>query len=137
MDVGDFDFDLPAALIAQEPAAERGGARLLSLERQSGAFTHTFVSALPQLLRAGDLIVVNNTRVFPARLIGRRVPSGGVVECVLIRSLPGVHQVRTRWLPGVDQVRIRSRADVDQTGVRRPSDPHPDPSLTAESWEAL
>src|ERR1019366_1327897 len=87
MDVGDFDFDLPAALIAQEPAAERGGARLLSVDRESSGRTHTLVSALPQLLRAGDLIVVNNSRVFPARLIGRRVPSGGAVECVLTNRL--------------------------------------------------
>jgi S-adenosylmethionine:tRNA ribosyltransferase-isomerase len=87
MDVAEFDFDLPAELIAQEPAAERGGARLLCLDRQTGGLTHTLVSALPQLLQPGDLIVVNNTWVFPARLIGWRVPSGGSVECVLIRRL--------------------------------------------------
>jgi S-adenosylmethionine:tRNA ribosyltransferase-isomerase len=85
--VGDFDFDLPADLIAQEPSAERGAGRLLVLDRESGGVTHTFVSALPHRLRAGDLLVVNNTRVFPARLIGRRVPSGGAVECFLIKRL--------------------------------------------------
>src|SRR5580698_3503906 len=84
MDVGDFDFDLPPELIAQEPSAERQAARLLYLDRASGSVTHTHVAALPSLLRAGDLVVVNNTRVFPARLIGRRVPSGGAVECLLI-----------------------------------------------------
>src|SRR5262245_3917000 len=84
MDVREFDFDLPAELIAQEPPAERAGARLLHLTRATGAITHTFVSALPDLLRAGDLVVVNNTRVFPARLLGRRVPSGGAVECLLV-----------------------------------------------------
>jgi S-adenosylmethionine:tRNA-ribosyltransferase-isomerase (queuine synthetase) len=72
MDVRDFDFDLPPELIAQEPPAERGGARLLHLDRESGAIAHTSVSALPHLLRSGDLIVVNNTKVFPARLLGRR-----------------------------------------------------------------
>ena len=78
-DVGDrdFDFDLPAGLIAQEPAAERGGSRLLSLNRETGAITHFTIAALPTLLDAGDLLVINNTRVFPARLIGHRVPSGG------------------------------------------------------------
>jgi S-adenosylmethionine:tRNA ribosyltransferase-isomerase len=85
MDVRDFDFDLPPALVAQEPPPTRGDARLLHLDRESGSITHTRISALPDLLRPGDLIVVNNTRVFPARLIGRRVPSGGAVECLLVR----------------------------------------------------
>ena len=89
MDVRDFDFDLPPELIAQEPPAARGGARLLHLDRASGAIAHTRVAALPDLLRAGDLVVVNNTRVFPARLLGRRDPSGGAVECLLVRHLEG------------------------------------------------
>jgi S-adenosylmethionine:tRNA ribosyltransferase-isomerase len=84
MDVRQFDFDLPSELIAQEPAAERGGARLLCLGRDTGAITHTSFVALPELLRGGDLLVVNNTRVFPARLLGRRVPTGGAVECLLV-----------------------------------------------------
>jgi S-adenosylmethionine:tRNA ribosyltransferase-isomerase len=87
MDVRDFDFDLPPALIAQEPPASRGGARLLHLDRHTGAIAHAQVSALPELLRAGDLVVVNNTRVFPARLLGRRDPSGGAVECLLVKPL--------------------------------------------------
>ncbi len=87
MDVRDFDFDLPHDLIAQEPPAVRGGARLLHLGRESGSIAHTQVSELPGLLRAGDLVVVNNTRVFPARLLGHRVPSGGAVECLLVRPL--------------------------------------------------
>jgi len=87
MDVCEFDFDLPSELIAQEPSADRGAARLLCLDRRTGATTSTAVAALPNLLTAGDLIVVNNTRVFPARLIGRRVPSGGAVECLLLERV--------------------------------------------------
>jgi len=87
MDVRDFDFDLPPELIAQEPAAERGASRLLVVDRGSGALTHSRVAALPEFLHAGDLLVVNNTRVFPARLLGRRVPSGGAVECLLVRPV--------------------------------------------------
>jgi len=87
MDVRDFDFDLPPDLIAQEPAAERTSARLLHLDRHTGSITHTHIAALPERLHAGDLIVVNNTRVFPARLLGRRVSSGGAVECLLVRRL--------------------------------------------------
>ena len=115
MDVRDFDFDLPPELIAQEPSAVRGGARLLRLDRETGAIAHTAVSNLPNLLRAGDLVVVNNTRVFPARLLGRRDPSGGAVECLLVRRLG---------------------SDEGQTRVRPSSDP--DPSLGgSELWEAL
>ena len=81
--VADFDFELPPAQIAQEPAP-RGASRLLVLDRVSGAITHTVFSHLAEFLRPGDLLVVNDTRVFPARLIGRRVPSGGRVECLLM-----------------------------------------------------
>ena len=88
MDVHDFDFDLPPELIAQQPPPDRGAARLLVLDREGGSLTHTGVTALPGLLRAGDLLVVNDTRVFPARLLGRRVPSGGAVECLLVRPVP-------------------------------------------------
>jgi len=91
MDVRDFDFNLPADLIAQEPAAERGSSRLLHLHRDTGQFVHSHIAALPTLLRPGDVVVVNNTRVFPARLIGRRVPSAGAVEALLIRRVDDEH----------------------------------------------
>jgi S-adenosylmethionine:tRNA ribosyltransferase-isomerase len=128
MDVRDFDFDLPAELIAQEPAPDRGASRLLVLDRDRGSLRHTHVRALPDLLRAGDLLVVNDTRVFPARLLGRRVPSGGAVECLLIRSLSGAEQVEIRSRAGPDQVAIRSQSDADQVDVRSRSD---------ALWEAL
>jgi S-adenosylmethionine:tRNA ribosyltransferase-isomerase len=79
----EFDFDLPDELIAQE-AAPRGTSRLLVLDRATGGRRHASVADLPALLRAGDLLVVNDTRVFAARLQGRRVPSGGAVECLLL-----------------------------------------------------
>ena len=81
--VSDFDFDLPAELIAQQ-AAPRGESRLLVLDRTSGAVAHDAVGNIPAYLRPGDLLVVNDTRVFAARLFGRRVPSGGSVECLLL-----------------------------------------------------
>jgi S-adenosylmethionine:tRNA ribosyltransferase-isomerase len=84
MDVRDFDFDLPPELIAQEPPAERGMARMLCVDRATGVLTHTTVASLPRFLRQGDVLVVNNTRVFPARLLGHRVPTGGAVECLLV-----------------------------------------------------
>jgi S-adenosylmethionine:tRNA ribosyltransferase-isomerase len=82
--VRDFDFQLPPELIAQEPCHERGGARLLQIARATGAMVDARVADLPQFLRSGDLLVVNDTRVFPARLLGHRTPSGGAVECLLI-----------------------------------------------------
>lgn len=98
MDVREFDFNLPPELVAQEPADERGRARLLFLERHGGALAHATVSALPNFLRPGDLLVVNNTRVFPARLIGRRLPTGGAVECMLIHRLARHEGSRSeRW----------------------------------------
>ena len=87
MDVRDFDFELPPGLIAQEPLSDRASARLLCLPRDGGPLVHATVQSLPEKLRAGDLLVVNNTRVFPARLIGHRVPSGGTVECFLLAHL--------------------------------------------------
>jgi len=95
VDVSDFDFDLPPDLIAQTPAADRSGSRLLHLDRQTGTVAHSSVGSLPHFLRAGDLVVVNNTRVFPARLLGHRVPSGGAVECLLVRRLPSSEITRS------------------------------------------
>ena len=91
MDVADFDFHLPDELIAQDPPTERGGSRLLALSRQSPELVDAQFSDLPRLLTPGDLLVVNNTRVFPARLLGRRVPSGGAVECLLLNQLGPAH----------------------------------------------
>jgi S-adenosylmethionine:tRNA ribosyltransferase-isomerase len=84
MRVAEFDFHLPPDLIAQEPPAERGTSRLLRLDRRTGAMSHHGFGELPSLLRPGDLLVVNDTRVFPARLIGKRLPGGGAAECLLI-----------------------------------------------------
>ncbi|HEX6975260.1 MAG TPA: tRNA preQ1(34) S-adenosylmethionine ribosyltransferase-isomerase QueA [Vicinamibacterales bacterium] len=81
--VSDFDFHLPEELVAQS-AAPRGTSRLLVLGRQTGACTHASIADLPAFVQPGDVLVVNNTKVFAARLLGHRVPSGGAVECLLI-----------------------------------------------------
>ena len=101
MNVSDFGFDLPAELIAQAPAAERGASRLLVLLDESSnaarCVEHTHVSRLAEFLREGDLLVVNDTRVFPARLLGARVPSGGAVECLLLANLEDKGPSEGRW----------------------------------------
>src|SRR5689334_14939278 len=83
MRVDEFSFELPDELIAQT-AAPRGTSRLLTLSRATGAVIHRHIGDLPAMMRAGDVLVVNDTRVFAARLLGRRVPSGGAVECLLL-----------------------------------------------------
>ncbi len=85
--VSDFDFDLPPDLVAQEPPPVRGTSRLMRLERGSGRVTHGAFADLPSWLAPDDLLVLNDTRVFPARLLGRRVPGGGIVECLLASRL--------------------------------------------------
>ncbi|HEX7175903.1 MAG TPA: tRNA preQ1(34) S-adenosylmethionine ribosyltransferase-isomerase QueA [Pyrinomonadaceae bacterium] len=95
-----FDYELPEELIAQHPAERRDASRMLVVERSSGTWRDSHFSELPAELRAGDCLVVNNTRVFPARLMGRRVPSGGRVELLLVREMvergPGVWEALTR-----------------------------------------
>lgn len=81
--VADFDFELPAELVAQEPVP-RGASRLLVLNRATGAIVHATIRDLPRFLAAEDVLVANDTKVFPARLLGRREPSGGAVECLLL-----------------------------------------------------
>jgi S-adenosylmethionine:tRNA ribosyltransferase-isomerase len=81
--VDEFDFELPPELIAQE-AVPRGQSRLLVLDRAGGKLSHLSIAELVEFLRPGDLLVANDTRVFPARLLGHRIPSGGAVELLLL-----------------------------------------------------
>lgn len=87
MRTDDFDFHLPPELIAQQPAEPRDSARLMVLRRGLQSIEHHRVSDLPGLLAAGDLLVVNDTRVMAARLFGHRVETGGAVEALLVRPL--------------------------------------------------
>ncbi len=88
----DFAYSLPAELIAQRPLEERSGSRLLVLDGMSGASSDRVMRELPQLLRPHDLLVLNDTRVVPARLVGNK-PSGGRVEIFLERALEGTQAV--------------------------------------------
>ena len=86
MKKSDFYFDLPEELIAQTPLQRRDASRLLLLDKQSGAVEHRHFYELPEFLREGDCLVLNDSRVLPARLLGTR-SSGGSVELVLLRDL--------------------------------------------------
>lgn len=87
MHISDFDYELPEELIAQQPLAERAASRMLVVDRANQTWSDSQFALLPEYLKAGDALVLNNTRVFPARLQGRRLPSGGAVELLLIRAV--------------------------------------------------
>ncbi len=86
MKKSDFFFELPEELIAQTPIAQRDASRLMHLDRLTGEITHRHFHDLPEYLRPGDCLILNDSRVLPARLIGCR-PTGGSVELVLLRDL--------------------------------------------------
>jgi S-adenosylmethionine:tRNA ribosyltransferase-isomerase len=110
MRLSDFDYSLPPDLIAQHPVHPRDAARMMVVERSSGGISHRVFADLPAFLRADDVVVVNDTRVIPARLRGRK-PTGGTVEVLLLRA-------------------------VGSPARSRGASPDADP-LTARTWEAL
>ena len=92
MKTSDFYYDLPPELIAQTPLERRDGSRLMLLNKETGEIDHRHFYELPQFLRPGDCLVLNDSRVLPARLLGHRVPSGGAVEVLLL-----VDRGEKRW----------------------------------------
>jgi S-adenosylmethionine:tRNA ribosyltransferase-isomerase len=84
MRLSEFDYDLPAELIAQEPLAERDASRMLVLDRERQTWTDRVFKNFTSYLRENDVVVVNNSRVIPARLKGKREQTGGHVEIFLI-----------------------------------------------------
>jgi S-adenosylmethionine:tRNA ribosyltransferase-isomerase len=134
--VSDFDYELPEELIAQEPPAERAGARMLLLERASGQWRDSVFRNLPEQMREGDLLVLNNSRVIPARLYARRMntgsdPSTGRIEVFLTSQLsewvwealvrPGRKvQVGTQLVFGEGQLRaeVTARGEFGERTLR-------------------
>jgi S-adenosylmethionine:tRNA ribosyltransferase-isomerase len=112
-----YDDDLPPELIAQQALADRAAARLLVVHRATGTLEHRQIRDLPELLAPGDLVVVNDTRVVPARLIGRRAATGGAWEGLFLRvdETTGLWQIlaHTRGRPAIGE----SVALVDRTGA--------------------
>jgi S-adenosylmethionine:tRNA ribosyltransferase-isomerase len=92
VDLADFDYDLPSAAIAQLPAKRRDGSRLLAVDRGRQTWTDRRFTDLPRLLRPGDCVVVNNSRVVPARVAVREAPGGAEIELLFVSAL-----TPTRW----------------------------------------
>ncbi len=86
MKTKDFYYDLPPELIAQTPLAQRDASRMLYLDRRTGALQHRHFTDLCDYLAPGDCLVINNSRVLPARLLGHREPSGGAIEVLLLQD---------------------------------------------------
>ncbi|MCI9579679.1 MAG: tRNA preQ1(34) S-adenosylmethionine ribosyltransferase-isomerase QueA [Oscillibacter sp.] len=84
MKTSDFYYDLPQELIAQTPMEKRDGSRLMTLDRRTGGTGHRHFYDLPSLLHPGDCLIMNDSRVLPARLLGRRLPGGGACEVLLL-----------------------------------------------------
>src|SRR5436190_1549819 len=92
-----FDYHLPERLIAQQPAARRDESRLLVVRRDSGTLSHHVFRDLPDLLAAGDLLVLNDTKVLPARLLGVREQTGGKWEGLYLgRTAAGLWELMTK-----------------------------------------
>ncbi len=89
MKVEEFDYELPEELIAQDPIADRSASRLMILNKKTGDIQHSVFREIVRELRPGDCLVVNNTKVIPARLLGIRVETGAAVEVLLLRRLEG------------------------------------------------
>ena len=113
MHLSDFDYDLPPERIAQHPVEPRDASRLLVLHRGTGAIEHRQFRDLSEYLTPGDVLVLNQTRVIPARLRARKAPSGGAAEILLLRQLD-----ERRWLVIVGGKRIGPGTQLE---VERPS----------------
>ncbi len=85
MKTSDFDYELPEELIAQDPLEDRTASRLLVLDKKTGERKHTIFHEIIDYLNPGDCLVINNTNVIPARLIGEREETGGKVEVLLLK----------------------------------------------------
>ncbi len=108
MRIEEFDYDLPLSLIAQYPSPQRGETLLMILDRQTGGVEHRVFQEIMEYLRPGDLLVMNNTRVLPARLIGKK-ETGGKIEMLLIPSWNGATGEWKALIKGAGKIKPGAR----------------------------
>lgn len=129
MKTADFDYDLPPERIAQTPVEPRHASRLMALNRRSGEIAHSTFREIGKFFQPGDALVLNQTRVIPARLFARKVPSGGRVELLLLRRLDetgwealvggkGLHAGRKLAVDGGIEAEIESDLEGSRRVVR-------------------
>lgn len=114
MNVSDFDYDLPARFIAQEPVEPRDSSRLMVLDRDQQTVNHRHFRDIAELLNPGDILVVNDTRVIPARLFAHKRDTGGQLEILLLKQLDGV---TWRALIGGKRARPDTRITMDGSDI--------------------
>ena len=128
MRTDDFDYELPEELIAQAPAEPRDSCRLLVLDRATGRIEHRIFSEIGDYLRPGDLLVANETRVMPARLLGAKEGTGGAVELLLLRRREDLDAMGSVWeglvhpgkrLKAGARMEFRGQAGPDEAPVLR------------------
>lgn len=125
--LSEFDYDLPSDLIAQQPLAERDASRMLVLNRQGQVWSDSHFKKFTEHLRSNDVVVVNNSRVIPARLKGKREETGGQVEIFLIRELePQLWEALVR--PG-GRLKRGARVQFNKSGLTAQIVDEPGPEL--------
>ncbi len=116
MHISDFDYELPEELIAQHPLSERDASRMLIVDRATKSWRDAQFRELPDNLSTKDVLVLNNTRVFPARLHGRRAGSGGAIELLLLREVAAnTWEALTR---PARRLRLASEIEFENTNLR-------------------
>ncbi len=113
MKTEEFDYHLPASLIAQYPSAQRGETSLMILQRQTGEIEHRSFRNIAEYLNPGDLLVINNTRVLPARLVGKK-ESGGKIEMLLIPPWNGTMGEWKALIKGAAKLKRKARIQFEQ-----------------------
>jgi len=111
MKLADFDYDLPPQFVAQTPIERRDSSRLMRLDRTTGAVSHHVFTDIVDMLRPNDVLVLNNTRVIPARLQARKAETGGIVEILLLKKLD-----ERRWQALIGGRNIRAGMQLDFSG---------------------
>ena len=127
-DVSRYDYELPKELVAQSPLVVRSDARLMLVDRQRNSLTHNYVRDLPEILRPGDCLVLNDTRVVPARLVGRRTQTGGRWEGLFLEAGETGHwrilsKTRGKLTPGetITLMNAEGAEDVElELGTKEP-----------------
>ncbi|MGZ6242235.1 MAG: S-adenosylmethionine:tRNA ribosyltransferase-isomerase, partial [Candidatus Binataceae bacterium] len=128
MRLSELDYNLPPELIAQEPLLRRDEARLMVLDRRGGTIEHSRFYKLGDFLRDGDLLVLNDTRVFPARLFARK-PTGGAIELLMVRRVDKPPGAWLALIRGHRGMREGTRLTLDDgralriAGFQRPGRP--------------